>query len=1013
MPGPSPRSNVPPASPQLDDDPRSNSGGMSFADSTPLIGREGELRRLRNRLRLAEAGTAGLMAIGGDPGVGKTRLARHLAAEARAGPFTVVWASSLEDDWQPHYQVWDDILSQLVVALDWHPTPDRAPHWMAPLIPIVSALADAYPGSKPLGSLTTPEEQFRVADAIVRCIYELAQRTPILIVIDDIQWVDAESVRVLRNLATFPDTAHFLILFTVRADSIERFPAIAELASVVRREAMFEEVRLGGLTQDQVGALMRTVADEALPEQVVHLIADGTRGNPLFVQEMTQHYLESRRTQSVENLIAQAEAGEYSVPDTLRQMVEHRLSRLSERAQRTLRLASVCTHGFDFAMLRVLTSMDENDLLDALDEALASRLIMPVEPGPERYGFRHGLVRRALYNTWSPSRRARLNRMLAESLVALYGPTAYLHAGQIASHYHISAKVPGAEAGVPFAIMAAETASQRLAPDQAAGYYRMALEMAAALPADERASITRRLTLAEADAFAHGAALAGIDDALRLMDEAGSSAGEKARFLAEAITALHDGGAATDLWTPLLYQGLALVDPDDEITWARLTLLIERFEPMTVGIINGSKWLGSDQRAVEIARNSGDELLFARSLQPWDLWDREWTEHLSTQIATWHQPTAIIRALTVCGADWLYHHGDFRRARSHFEKLLLISERQASIPGQAEALLRLGITHVALGNFVEARDCEARSSALVEHLGPSHRLHASIRWLQALLIEIDRGDWSEVGAYFIAYVADPMVGQTTIAFDDAALAAYALTRMGDAGEARQLLVPLVRILDQLDPSLWLLNGTVAFAAAAVWELRDREFAAPIYDCAIDIIYAGHDDYPCCSNYLSVARMAILLGRPDEARMYLDMARSHLEESGQRPLRAMVDLDEAAMMAMPGQDDLIAARRLAEKAAAQFAHLGMTAWHAEAKERAAGYEQQAKGPASAPGGLTQRELDVVRLLARGFSDRQISDDLYLSLRTVHAHVRNILGKTELKNRTELSVWAVDQGIVGTS
>ena len=110
------------------------------------------------------------------------------------------------------------------------------------------------------------------------------------------------------------------------------------------------------------------------------------------------------------------------------------------------------------------------------------------------------------------------------------------------------------------------------------------------------------------------------------------------------MTGLHDGGQAPELWMPLLYRGLALVPPGDDVTWARLTLLIERFEPVTVGVINGSRWLGSDPRATAIARDSGDEELFARSLQPWDLWDREWTSHLSNLIGTLHNPVAIIRA---------------------------------------------------------------------------------------------------------------------------------------------------------------------------------------------------------------------------------------------------------------------------------------------------------------------------------------------------------------------------------
>ena len=755
-------------------------GAVSFTDPLPLVGRDSELERVNTRVRSTLSGNLNVVAITGEPGIGKTRFARRIAEQLQAGQFVVVWARSLEDDWQPQYQIWDDILSQAFAAISWPPSSEGDPEWVAPLLPIVARLGIAYPDVRPLGDLSTQEEQFRVTDAIVRCLQELARHQPLLIVIDDLQWTDPASLRVLRHLGASPESASLMVVATIRNDYIDRFPPLADLVNGLRREDAFEEIGLQGLPEAQVGHLMWIVGHEEFPSDVVRLIAEGTQGNPFFVQEMIQHFLEGARHMPVEEIATAAGSGELTIPDSLRQVVEHRVSRLTDRTQRMLRLAAVCTDGFDFPMLRALTSLDEDELLDSIDEALAARLIAPIEPGPERYDFQHQLVRRALYDTWSPSRRVRLHRALATSLEHIHGAAAYTQAGPIAAHYHISARVPGAEAGVPFALMAAEQAERRFAPDQAAAYLRMARDMAAALPVAERAAISRSLAVAEANALWLDAALVTIDEALHAMGEAGMGAREQAQFIAEAVTALHDGGAATELWTPLLYRGLALVPDDDEITWARLTLLIERFEPVTAGVINGSRWLGSDQRAVEIARSSGDEDLFARSLQPWDLWDREWTEHLSELIATWHKPSAIIRALTVCGADWLYHHGEFRRARRHFDNLLAISERQVSIPGQAEAVVRLGIIQTALGNLPEAHVLHDRATSLVNRLGAGHRLHASLWWLRAFLTEFDEGDWNEVATFFAAYIADPRVGRTTIAFDDAALAALALARRARA-----------------------------------------------------------------------------------------------------------------------------------------------------------------------------------------------------------------------------------------
>jgi DNA-binding CsgD family transcriptional regulator len=184
----------------------------------------------------------------------------------------------------------------------------------------------------------------------------------------------------------------------------------------------------------------------------------------------------------------------------------------------------------------------------------------------------------------------------------------------------------------------------------------------------------------------------------------------------------------------------------------------------------------------------------------------------------------------------------------------------------------------------------------------------------------------------------------------------------------------------------------------------------LYQCALDIIQAGHDDFPCSSNFLSVARMAALIGRQEEAIAYFDLARGHLDASGQRPLRGIVDLDEARVLARGTYGDQHKAHRLAIAAHQRFVDLGMTGWALTAAALRDDLAVRMQESNAVPGGLTQRELDVVRLVVRGYSDRQIGDDIFVSPRTVNAHIRNILAKTQLKNRTELSMWAMEHGVV---
>jgi DNA-binding CsgD family transcriptional regulator len=176
-----------------------------------------------------------------------------------------------------------------------------------------------------------------------------------------------------------------------------------------------------------------------------------------------------------------------------------------------------------------------------------------------------------------------------------------------------------------------------------------------------------------------------------------------------------------------------------------------------------------------------------------------------------------------------------------------------------------------------------------------------------------------------------------------------------------------------------------------------------------MIEAGIQDYPQTSLALSLARMSALLGRAEEAENAFSSARARLEASGQVPLFAIADYEHATWLAERGQPDLERASQMANTAYSAFDRLEMPFW----RDRAATLRdtiEHRMGPASYPAGLTEREMEVLKLAVQGHSDKEISDTLFISPRTVNAHMRNMFAKTGSANRTELSVWAVGQGLV---
>jgi DNA-binding CsgD family transcriptional regulator len=348
-----------------------------------------------------------------------------------------------------------------------------------------------------------------------------------------------------------------------------------------------------------------------------------------------------------------------------------------------------------------------------------------------------------------------------------------------------------------------------------------------------------------------------------------------------------------------------------------------------------------------------------------------------------------------------------------------MSERYGAIFWQAASLYQLTYLEIAFGDFARAQEDGGRANTLMARQGPyreSDVLAMETAFCFAYYLE---GDWPAIAAFWTRFVIASSPSAQDISLLAgllyAAMAAVAHTRAGADGEARRLLDYLTPVLRDVDLTTGNQNqnGAVAFAADAIWDLGAGDLAATYRDLAHRLIAAGIGDYPQTSLELTLARMSALRGDLDAASRHFAAARPALERSGQRPLRAIVDYDEALALLRSSQvaAEATRIRFLLETARTEFRVLGMERWTAKSLTALDDLTARlAIGRTAFPAGLTEREVDVLRLVVRGYSDRQISDELYISQRTVNAHLRNMLGKTDLANRTELSVWAVEHGLV---
>lgn len=966
------------------------------------IGRDAELNRLRAALTHVHAGRGQLVVLHGEAGIGKTTLARAFADEMATSRINLLWGRGIDGEWLPPYAPWREALDQLEPLS---------------LFESLRAESERHDGTRS-GDLARPvlapeEGRFRFHQSVVAELRQRAGQQPIAIVLDDLQWMDDGSIELLLHLVHFGLDMPLFMLATYREPGRPDQSSFSRLLRILRRSDQTEFIGLAGLQSPDVALMLAAGGLPGVTSGVVDRMVEATAGSPLFLSELIRHWRELPA--SPDRL--DAETLRFSpMNEGLHAVITSRFEQLSQSTSWILRQIAIFDAGFEFVVLPHLTGLAESELLDAIDELLDARLIVAqVGRGFDRYEIVHALVRETLLQPLSPSRRVRLERLAAEAMERAYGAAADMRAAELAIQYGRSASLPGAEAGLRFALIAATRARRGFDRQKLVAFLEIARDLAAHSAPEVRAPILCELAIAQADLVQIADACSTAARALETLELSDAPRERIASFLADLVMALkHHASAPPQIWRPLLETGLDAAGKTRDALWARLMLLHDPVEPVSRDEIRAGRWRGFDREAISIARAGGDERTIARAMESFDYRSRQETDDYLALVHSWSDPLAIMFGLTVVANDLQYRHGAFSAAELIWLDLISMARRHGAINWQAQAMNQLTILYLGRGRFAEAREREIAAIALLDQLGPGRRSHVlELEMETAFALELG-GDWRMLAERWKGVVADhslePHDPATLMSAHYAALAAYCFAEAGDRVATHALLEALTPILEAMTPRDANQNGAVAFAGAAAWRLQLGMFAPRLLLLAEGLEAAGLGNYPQTSIALTIARMVAITGEHERARREFARARVLLDASGERPLRAVVDLDEAGWLKQSGdRSELSIVQALAAQAHAAFERLGMTEWLLRARALDDGEAEPEPVATEVPGGLSQREVEVLRLVARGYSDRQISEQLFVSPRTINAHIRNMLTKTGAVNRTELSVWAAEQGL----
>jgi class 3 adenylate cyclase/tetratricopeptide (TPR) repeat protein len=883
---------------------------------TPFVGRTAELTRLRQRLQQTRGGQGGLAMLAGEPGVGKTRTLEELADAARMDGGQVLWGRCYEGEAARPYGPFVEAIAHYTLTATPESLRQHLGFGAAPLARLVPALRAALPDLADPVALQPDEERVRVLDAVAQFLLAVAGRAPLALVLDDLQWADAGTIAMLRHAARFAARSRLLVLGAFRDVEADQNPALVDALGLLPRETTYEHIGLAGLGRDEVGELLATIADQDVPPALATAITDETAGNPFFIREVLLHLLEEGKIfQQDGRWVSTLAVGEIGIPQSVRQVIQRRLARLSQAAQRLLVAAAAFTGPFRLDIAARLAELDESAAIDALDEALAAQLLRSAG-GAETFDFTHALVRHALYAQLSPPRQVRLHRRIAELMEEESGAAAMEHAGEIARHYHQSASLPGAERGVAHCLLGSERAERSAAFAESANYLRMALDLLPSgdawrprLLARHALALTWSLALDEAEQ-------AATDAATSLATAEGSDAA--AEFMADAADAMWVAAMTPRAWS-LARRGLDYIGSRRDTTWARLMVYdIERREaadPAFPGMP-----VDSPERREVMMR----------------LWELPAFRHPTQKMFAYMAFSSREDVLRRAGDDpfaLVFWAGEYGRALPMLEQATVTAVEHGQIALATFYLTLTARVQLMRGDLASSQSTYDRALELFDRVKEVPWLRVFVDTARGNLLVNTGEGWEHLLAGAQAVLREGAAENQYAMAGARCLAAYASAWLGRSDDALGWLASVIPVIDRAPPTTFAYPVLLGVAAATLEvigrtdhaETIERNLRAKWLQPDFRYVLAGESRW-------FLAMLCGLQGRFEEAGEWFARARVVLQEQGARPFSARINFYEARMYLRRGaRGDRQRAATLLNAAIEQCRALGLTGWARLAEE----------------------------------------------------------------------------------
>ena len=963
-----------------------------------LVGRDHEQRLLLGGFNSACAGMGRLVLIGGEAGIGKTAIVEdHLRAVVHAGA-AVLSGASYDVESPPPYGPWREALAE--IARNERVAQSQT-GW----------LSDEYFSSLP--------DQAALFGEVLARIRNVAESRPLVLVLEDVHWSDQESLDLLRYIGRSIRNDPVLVISTYRNDEIHQGHALYRLLPHLVREAKADRIDLRRFSlpaiEEMVDRQYRLSEEDRA--RLVSELAHRTQGNPFFISELLRSMEMNDLLSRGEDKWRLAPLTDIEIPLLVKQVIDRRIAELDERAQSGLRAAAVLGYDIQPDLWYAVTDLDESDLSDVVRQALDAH-ILEQSPRGSRLRFRHALVQETLYSSLPLPYRQSLHRRAASTLANL--PDA--DPATVAEHYRHASSPEAAN----WSLEAARRARQLFAPHSVIQHLDPGYVPVASLTPAERTEIHQLLGWAhEISGQFEGAQQnyrAELDAAIETEDRyaewdalirlaglwAGRDYTRTGDYVAKALELAEGVGDRALIGHSLNRMGnwhLNNENPEQAREFHLQALeIFEHIEHQqgiaaTYDLLGMTCYMGGNviegtrhyQQAIDLFERLDNRQGLVSSVANYSM--RGITYHTDMM-------TAIPTTLDSCITD--------------AERALHVASGIEFRAGEVYARIRLGSALGSRGLYQRSIDVLNESIEQASEIRHWQWLTAAHCVISATYLDILNPELARLHLEQVDSLAEDIGSRHWIRFNSG-ISAMASLVSGNPDQAA----------DRLHYT-WTENVPAqTMAQRHVWHARiELELVRGNFEDALFIIdrvlgstaYASRDR-PAVQ--LSLLRARALMGLEEfaEAGAWLQPALEIAERQGALPKVWRILFQQAKVRTALGDhagaaEKSLQANSIIEELGQSLHDLDEQAtFSRKARTQVAGAPvltalQSAKQQS---GGLTRRQREVAVLIAQGCSNRQISDRLSISERTVESHITAILSTLALTSRAQIAAWSVSNGL----